>query len=495
MTRSIVRLSRSLILLLALPTLALAQARSAATPLTLTDALRLAQTGAEALRIAEAGVLRAEGQQAQARSQYLPQMNGSFAYQRAIQNQFQAITKRLSSNEPDTGSSGGGGDFTDSPIARIFAAPNTAIIGVTFSQNLFTAGRLAASKALAEAGRRGADLTLSGARAQIVVDVAQAYYDAVASDRIVQIAESTLAQTERALAQVSLQKSVGSLAEFDQLRAAVARDNTVPVVLQARTTRELAYLRLKQLLSLPGNTELALTTPLRDTVSAAEAQAMSLATVLSSRTRLVGDSVIDTRPDTTLGMRAPVRQAQAAVEASEAALRAARWERLPSLQLTSNYQRFGYPPEGTFLPNSMGLFFPNWNVTFGMSFPLFTGGRIGGDRRVAQANLIEAQQRLQQTRELADLDLRSTLAQYEQALAGYAAVAGAAEQAHRAYAIAEVRYAERISTALELAESRTQLQQARLNRVNAAKTLEVARLRLALIRDLPLAAPNIGGRD
>jgi outer membrane protein TolC len=39
---------------------------------------------------------------------------------------------------------------------------------------------------------------------------------------------------------------------------------------------------------------------------------------------------------------------------------------------------------------------------------------------------------------------------------------------------------------VELQQSRTQYEQARLNRVLAARDLEVARLRVALLKDLPV---------
>jgi outer membrane protein TolC len=191
--------------------------------------------------------------------------------------------------------------------------------------------------------------------------------------------------------------------------------------------------------------------------------------------------------------RAAVRQAADALEAQRYALRAANWQRLPSFQVTSTYQRFGYPRDGTLLPSSFAQFYPNWTATAGFSFPVWTSGRLKGEKLVAQANYTEAQQRLEQTREAAELDARVSINQYEQAQAAYAASVGTDEQAAKAYEIAEVRYKEGISTQLELDQSRTQLQQARINRVMAARDFELARLRLALLRDLPIAGMPTGG--
>ena len=86
------------------------------------------------------------------------------------------------------------------------------------------------------------------------------------------------------------------------------------------------------------------------------------------------------------------------------------------------------------------------------------------------------------------LDAQTALTQLEQADANYAASVGTDAQAARAYSIAEVRFNEGISTQVELEQSRTQLEQARLNRVLAARDLEMARLRLAFLKDLPVGA-------
>ncbi len=58
-----------------------------------------------------------------------------------------------------------------------------------------------------------------------------------------------------------------------------------------------------------------------------------------------------------------------------------------------------------------------------------------------------------------------------------------------------MRYREGISTQLELTESRILLQQAQANRAFAARNLQVARVRLALLHDLPLGGGNAGQQN
>ena len=60
-------------------------------PLSLDEALRIAERESESIQIARAGVDRARGTQQQARSQYLPQLNGSLQYTRTLKSQFEVL--------------------------------------------------------------------------------------------------------------------------------------------------------------------------------------------------------------------------------------------------------------------------------------------------------------------------------------------------------------------------------------------------------------------
>ena len=110
----------------------------------------------------------------------------------------------------------------------------------------------------------------------------------------------------------------------------------------------------------------------------------------------------------------------------------------------------------------------------------------------AEANLSQARLRLQQSRELAEVDALNAATQLEAAEAEWQASAGTVEQAARAYQIAELRYREGISTQTELLDSRIQLQQAQASRARAARDLQVAKVRIALLPALPLASTTAG---
>ena len=105
---------------------------------------------------------------------------------------------------------------------------------------------------------------------------------------------------------------------------------------------------------------------------------------------------------------------------------------------------------------------------------------------VAEGNLSEAQARLEQTREAADLEARLARNELLNAEATLQSNTSTVQEAGRAYEIAQVRFREGISTQLELTDSRLLLEQAEVNRAQALRDVQVARARLALLADLPL---------
>ena len=469
---------------------------SQARPLTLIQALEIAERKSETVGIAREELARAEGDRRRARSAYFPQLNGSASYQRTLQSQFSAldagtdttsgpilvcdpfvpqpglpVEQRLDSLESAVSCASSAdpfASFRNLPFGR----ENTYRFGLSFSQTLFSGGQVGGQTQAANAGVRSAALGLTSAQAQLLLDVTGAYYDASLADRLLAIAAATLQQADTTLSQTQLARQVGNSSEFDLLRARVTRDNQRPVVIQRRADRDLAHYRLKQLLDVPLDQPLALTTELGDTA-------------LVSSPRLT--EVVENPGDTASSRRAPVRQANEAVNAQRGLLRVARGQRLPQVALTSQYAQLAYP--GKVSPFGAD-FVSDWTVSLGLQLPIFTGGRIGGDVAVARANLNQAQLRLQQARELAEVDARNAAIQLEAAQAGWQASAGTVEQATRAYQIAEIRYREGISAQTELLDSRIQLQQAQAARARAARDLQVAKVRLALLPALPISIPS-----
>ena len=473
--------------------------------LTLDEALGIAESKSEQVLIATAGVDRAKGTELRARSEKLPQLNASATYDRALKSEFEGLFDGGTGGPPcpplmanpaaplgdrvtelerayacipssnPFGNGGGTDGGTDEDTELPFGRANTYRLNLNFSQNVYAGGRIQAQQDRARVGRANADLGLSSTRAQLSLDVATAYYLAALSDRLVSIAEETLQQSQATADQTRAQREAGRLSEFDLLRAQVAVETQRPDVIRRRADRDIAYLRLKQLLDLPLDADVRLADNLNeDSLAPATRFAAAVAQA---------EAGLDSRE------RIAIAQASNDVKAREADVTIARSQRLPAIAVNSAYGLVAYP---THLP-APNDFRTNWSVGASVSVPVFTGGRIKADETIARADLAETHARLQLTRELATLDTASAMKELESARAQWQASAGTVQQAQRAYEIAELRYREGISTQLELSDARLLLRQAQGNRAQAAKDLQVARVRLALLPELPLDATSAAG--
>jgi outer membrane protein len=475
-------------------------------PLTLEQVLALAEPRSESVQIAQAGIRRADGAQVQARSGRYPQLSAAASYDRALASEFEGVFDTNSSGPAcapfspnpqapvearvaeieraiDCGAVGGGffgsgsgTDFSNLPFGR----KNTWRASLTFSQNLYSGGRLGAQAEVATLGQESAGLALTTARAQMLYEVTQAYYDAVLSDRLVAIAAATLEQAGSTLKQTQAGFDAGTQPEFEVLRARVSRDNQSPVLIRQRANRDIAMFRLKQLLDLPADYQLELTDALND-------ESLPPPPMFAERVANVERLRPDPDPNAPqmnapLPDRIAVTEAATTVRQREAALRLTEAQKMPSVQFNTSYVRIAYP-EGAFPSFDRS----NWLVGVSMSVPILTGGRQRGDEAVARAELEQSRAQRQQVEELARVDSRSALAELLASRAAWEATAGTVQQAQRAYQIANVRFTNGVSTQLELSDARLSLQQAEANRTQAARDLQVARARVALLPNLPVS--------
>ena len=194
----------------------------------------MAESQSEAVQVARAAHTRAEGQHYQARSQYFPQLFGTGSYVRTLRSQFQNLNFGGGGSDTTTATgpqsvcapnipasatpaerqaalaqavtcpaAGGGFDFSQTG----FGAANAWTFGLSFSQNVFAGGRITSQNQAANASLRAASIEIAAQRAQLALDVTQAYYDAALADRLVAIQETALGQTEEVLRQTRVARS------------------------------------------------------------------------------------------------------------------------------------------------------------------------------------------------------------------------------------------------------------------------------------------------
>jgi outer membrane protein TolC len=422
--------------------------------LTLDDAVARALERGDEMRFPRADVREANGRIRAAVADALPQINGVFSYSRKLATVFEV---------PTTGDlSGLGAVFANSP----FAAKNTWSLDLTARQLVYSGGKVGAALRAAREVRKAADANTRETAMTVRYEVHRAYLDAALAQRVVAIAESSLAQARAHLAQVRLYRREGGRSEYDLLRAEVDAANQEPSVIAARNALTLAQLQLRRLINVPLG------------------QALDLVTPLTAEDGTVPVPVDSAWTETG---RPALQSAEAAVIARTMAVRIERGRRWPELYLTSALSHQAYPQGDK---PALDQFRRSWDAGARLEFPIFLGLRTEGGIQVARAELERAQAQRDQLREVVDIEIEQARTELARSGVALAARRETVRQARRAYELADVRFGNGLSPQIEVSDARLQYQNAELNEVQATRDYRVAlaALEKAVGHPLPVAS-------
>ena len=436
-------------------------------PLSLETAVERALSVGDEVLLARAQIELAEAQLMTARASALPQLRISSAYTHVIEN------------------------ARAQAVGQIFNQPNSYSTNANLSQSIFQGGRAFAGMRAASRLRSAARLTADEARNNTSYNVQQAYLQALFAQQLTEIQGANLELADAQLRQISQFETAGRAARYDVLRARVQRANIEPQVIQARNDYDLAVLELKRLANIPAEQPLVLTTRLDP---ASVQQMVALVDQATS---------IENRPS--------VRAAELISEARHEAVRVARADLLPSINVfvQSGYQAFplnGFPTRAGALdpvpcaPGSTqtnctrqnGGWFSDRSVGVQVSWALFDGLRAKGNIDAAQANAKIADLQLAQEREDVALEIEQARATFEAARALFAARQENAGEANEAFRLASLRFTRGLSTQLDVSDAQIALMTARTNEARAVYDLYLAAAELARAQGNPIPLPPSG---
>jgi multidrug efflux system outer membrane protein len=297
-----------------------------------------------------------------------------------------------------------------------------------------------------EEDRRALQLSLIG-------DVATAYFDLRAADLNLAISRRTLDSRRQTLELARRRFDEGLISELDvrQFEAAVA----MPAASVADLERQVAQ------------QENALSVLVGDNPGAI-ARGRSLTEMV---TRIpvpagVPSALLDSRPD--------VRSAEATLRAATARIGVAQAARLPTFTITGQYGT-----QSTDFAKWFGSGTNVWQAFAGISVPLFTEGRPGGEQvNIARARAAQARSRYEQTVLVALREAEDALVALRTARDRTAAQTIQAVALRRALELADVRYRTGIASYLEVLDAQRGLFDAELSLTQAELDQLVAAVQL-----------------
>ena len=335
---------------------------------------------------------------------------------------------------------------------QIVQAPARTSFSTTLSANLdlFTGFRRFAARRAANALQDAADAGLITQRYAVILQTKQAFYNALATEELVRVAEAQLARTRQQL-QISAEKlRAGSATRSDSLRSAVDYGNAQIALLQAQANLAFAQASLGRQIG------------------------------VDQAIHAVADSTLPAPPDTT-GMRAAAIGGAPLVQSAEALERSAR--AIVGVNRSTYWPTFnatlskGYT--GTLAPwTANANYADNWSVRFGFSWQLFNGfvreqnvTSAVVQRDVAQATAADARRSVNASLTQALAGLQTAATQLDISRAN---VAAATEDLR----VQNERYRVGAATILDLLTSQASLTQAQVSQVQARFNYLVSRATL-----------------
>ncbi|HEY0528232.1 MAG TPA: TolC family protein [Gemmatimonadaceae bacterium] len=320
-------------------------------------------------------------------------------------------------------------------VAGGSATPSSSqTYGVAAAIDLFTGGRRAANEALARADLRAAGSTLISDRFVVALTAQQSFFEVVRAEGLVNVARGALAEANQLLRYTTDMFRAGTVTKSDLLRAQLQSTTMQEQLLAANDTLLTASYALGWIAGADGPVSV------RDD-SATEA-IRPLALDDSSIVRLA----VDASPS--------VAVAEDALAASNAALRAARTQYVPTITANAGRNWAGSQTVVTGAPR------PGWTVVVGTSYPLFNGFQREDAVTRSQAAAYVARVSAADTRR----SVRASAAQLLGALSTtMASIDLATESVHSAtedLRVQTLRYRAGISTMLDVLTSEAALLQA-----------------------------------
>lgn len=410
-----------------------------ATPISLTEAIRLAQQNSVTSVQARGSVRTSDAAVKQSYAAFLPTFSVS------------AGTNHQSGDRFDT----------QGNLVPFTGNPTNYSTGLSSSLQLFDGGRRFFDVKRTRADVDAAEAGETVSKYQVALQVKQQYYNILAARESQSAAQAQIDQAQQQLKASSLRLRAGAATVSDSLRSVVALGNARLALLTAGNNLRVANATLSRLIASPR------------TVTAASSDTLDQQVVIPDISEL-----------TPLVDRAPaIQQADAQLASAHASLRSAKTSFLPTVNMNFNRSGSGLDP-------AFGIgdkrYAYNQSLSFSLNFPLFNN--LSREVNVARAIVAEdvAEASLRDARLLARQTLVQSLGQMKTAQEQVAIQTNSVAAAIEDLRVQQRRYELGATTLLDLLTSQTQLDNARTALIRARYDYRVARAQLeALIgRDL-----------
>ena len=310
---------------------------------------------------------------------------------------------------------------------------------------IYTGGRIENSIEAAELGRDAADLMLEATRQGIKEQTTEAYFQILQFRNLIQVNKEAVDTLQAHLDNVNAQYRVGTVAKSDVLRSQVELANQQQNLVTAQNNYDVAVATFNNIVGLP-----------TDTIVDAK-EDLSYTKYDISLPRCTDYALIH-RPD-GIAMERAWKKAEAQMKAAKSGYR-------PQVNASVSRSWAGDSPFSTNSVNytpqqdsTAAVLSANWNI--------FDNNVTEAQVQQAKASMRKAEQKLYETQETIQLDVRKAYLNLLAAEQNIHTTKVAVDQAQEDYKIAQVRYSAGVGTNLDVMDAESKLIQTQTTYITA----------------------------
>lgn len=402
------------------------------TVLTIDHAQEIALQKNPQLQSAQKDVEKAHSQVLQARGNLMPSLNAYTNYNHNFE--LPVISVELPNLL----------DPTAPPVRRnlVMGSKENITAGVQAQIPLFLGLRINSGYHIAKEGETIASNQYTITKQQILLQVRQAFYNALFTQELISVAEEALRNAQQNLDQVQKRKDVGTASGFDLLRAKVQVANTRPQVIAAQHRFDQALTGLRTAIGLNKDMPITVTGKLNYEESS------------------LADSSLKSLQAYAFKHRLELKDVHKQRQIQQKNLTIARAKYLPTLSASANLQ---HQMQQNNLDVTRKDFVRSISGGLTLSIPLFAGGSNYAGVQQARVNLRQVDDTEQQVKNMIAAQVESAYYSLIDAKQKIESQSQTIDQAEESVRLAELMYREGTTTQLDVLNAQLALQQARSN--------------------------------
>ncbi len=411
--------------------------------LTMDDAIRIGKEQSKTLKASSMKVEAASARASEVNTNLLPSLKVEAGY------------KRLSDVDPFAVTL----PFLPSSVVLSPVVLNNYNLKVSLQQPLFTGFKLRSNARAAELTATAAEFEHRSDEADLILNIRNAYWLLYQTREVKKFVDENVERLDAHVADTRNLMKAGLVTRNDLLKIEVQLSSAKLTQIDAANDVQVALMNLNNLLGLPLDTDLQLSSVPEEYSNGGSTGALAQNLVMRALT---------SRPD--------LQSMHYRVEASEASVTAARGNWWPQVFLAGAY--FYNRPNARYLP-TRDEFKGTWEVGVQLQFDLWNWGATGYQTEQAKAQLQQVEYLYDQMKDNVSLEVTRNQLQVERSRQKIGVAREAIGQAEENYRSTNDKYTNGLATSSDLLDADVALLQAKTNLTGALVEHEIAQARLA----------------